>query len=60
VHSLTHADLARTLAAERTRTPLHAEPARDHRGPPLRRRVAFAAARLAARLDADAARRGVA
>ncbi len=61
MHSLNHVHLARVQAAERTRRSERAVPrVRRHRPPPLRVRVAFAAARLARRLDAESARRAVA
>jgi hypothetical protein len=58
VHSLNHADLARTLAAAKLRAgnrPLSAGD--DHRAPPLRARAAWVVARAATRLDAESARR---
>ncbi|HWT24963.1 MAG TPA: hypothetical protein VN213_15785 [Solirubrobacteraceae bacterium] len=61
MHSLNHVEFARTHAAERTRRSTRKGPrARHHRPPPLRVRVAFAAARIASRLDAESARRAVA
>ncbi len=58
MHSLNHVHLAAAQAAERTRRSTRRRPrVRHHRPPPLRVRVAFAAARLASRLDAESARR---
>lgn len=61
MHSLTHAVLAQTVAADRTHTARKAVlGARPHRPPPVRGRAAYAVARVAHRLDADVARRAVA
>ena len=63
MHSLNHAVLGRVIADERTGRHSHrAElPRRPERPPnsPLRARAAFAAGRLARRLDRETARRAV-
>ena len=60
MHSLLHIDLARELAAEHSRTAARPKPeGRAHRAPP-RRWAAHVAARVAARLDAESARRAIA
>jgi hypothetical protein len=61
MHSLNHLSVARVDAAERVRRASRAErPVARHRPPPLRGRAAYAAARLARRLDSESARRAVA
>jgi len=63
MHSLNHAVLGRVIADERTgRHSFRAEfPRRPERPPsfPFRARAAFAAGRLARRLDSEMARRAV-
>ncbi len=61
MHSLILVEYARADAAERRRV-AHGRRLRPHRSepPPIRRRVAHVAARVASRLDHDAARRAVA
>ena len=63
MHSLNHAVLGRVIADERTgRHSFRAEfPRRPERPPrfPVRARAAFAAGRLARRLDSETARRAV-
>lgn len=61
MHSLLHVDHARAVAADRVRprSTRSAEPQR-WQPPPLRPRLAVAVARVATRLDRDAARRAVA
>jgi hypothetical protein len=61
MHSLNHIDLAHALAADRVPSPARgvARP-RRHRPPPLRRRIAYAVARVAERLDSESARKAVA
>jgi hypothetical protein len=60
MHSLNHAALGHVIAAERVRSGRRAEgAAQRHRPPPIRVRAALVAARVACRLDADAARRAV-
>jgi hypothetical protein len=63
MHSLNHAVLASVTAAERstriaTGAPAPRRPERPP-GPPLRGRAAYAAGRLARRLDSEMARRAV-
>lgn len=63
MHSLNHAVLASVTAADRhartaARAPSHQRPERPP-GPPLRARAAYAAGRLARRLDSEMARRAV-
>jgi len=61
MHSLNPLHMAHADAAERIRRGSRAERRyRRLRPPPLRVRVAFAAARIATRLDAESARRAVA
>jgi hypothetical protein len=63
MHSLNHAVLGRAIADERSRRhPIRAVgPGRPERPPkvPIRSRAAFAAGRLARRLDREMARRAV-
>ena len=61
MHSLIHIEHARVHAAERRRRPIN-RPVRptQPQPPPIRRRAAHAAGRIASRLDADTARRAVA
>ncbi len=61
MHSLIHIEHARADAAERVRRPIH-RPQRPVKPqpPPIRRRAAHAAGRIASRLDAETARRAVA
>ena len=52
---------ADAVAADRVRpTARGVARARRHRPPPVRRRVAYAVARVAGRLDAESARRAIA
>ena len=61
MHSLNHQDLARVVAAERAEVAEREVLAsRLQHPPPVRSRAAYAAARLARRLDPSAARRAVA
>jgi hypothetical protein len=62
MHSLNHAVLGRVVANERSRRPLACalNPRRPERPPNLRELAAFAAARVARRLDHDTARRALA
>lgn len=62
MHTLIHLDHARAVADERVRAAARASarPPRPWPPPPVRGRVAYAAARVASRLDADSARRAVA
>jgi hypothetical protein len=61
VHSLIHETYAHTVAADRVRPlPRVVIAPRRHRPPPVRGRAAYAAARVARRLDRDVARRAVA
>jgi hypothetical protein len=61
MHSDLHQELYRTLAADRVRrAPRAVVPLRRQHPPPIRGRVAYAAARLARRLDSESARRAVA
>ena len=61
MHSNLHEELYRTLAADRVRrAPRAVVPLRRQHPPPIRGRVAYAAARLARRLDTESARRAVA
>ena len=60
MHSQLHFELYRTIAADRIRSaPGAAVPKRRQHPPPIRGRAAYAAARLARRLDPESARRGV-
>jgi hypothetical protein len=62
MHSLNHATLASVTAAERSRReyprPVRTRPERPP-SPPVRGRAAYAAGRLARRLDREMARRAV-
>ncbi len=61
MHSNLHQELYRTLAADRVRrAPRAVVPLRRHHPPPIRGRAAYAAARLARRLDSESAKRAVA
>ena len=61
MHSLNHIALADAIAADRIRSvPRGVARTRRHRPPPLRRRVAYAVARVADRLDSESARKAVA
>ena len=61
MHSDLHQELYRAEAADRTRrAPRAVVPLRRQHPPPIRGRAAYAAARLARRLDSDSARRAVA
>ena len=61
MHSLNHPAFGRAVASDRVQaTRGRAKPIRSQHPPPLRSRVAFAAARAARRLDSAAARRAVA
>ncbi len=61
MHSQLQFELYRVLAADRVRpAPRVVVPVRRQHPPPLRGRAAFAAARLARRLDSESARRAVA
>ena len=61
MHSPLHDELYRALAADRVRRSHRVVvPLRRHHPPPLRGRAAYAAARLARRLDPESARKAVA
>ena len=61
MHSLINIAYANAVAADRAaRVPRGIARSRRHRPPPVRRHVAYAVARVAGRLDGDAARRAVA
>ena len=61
MHSQLSNELIRVLAADRIRqAPSVVVPERRQHPPPLRGRVAYAAARLARRLDSESARKAVA
>jgi hypothetical protein len=61
MHSLNHAALGQVVAADRVRSHHRAERAKQrHRPPPVRSRAAHVVARVARRLDAEAARNVVA
>ena len=61
MHSNLHFELYRTLAADRIRSAPSAEfPERRRHPPPLRGWAAYAAGRLARRLDSESARRAIA
>ena len=61
MHSNLHDELYRAEAADRVRrAPRAVLPLRRHHPPPIRGRAAYAAARLARRLDSESARRAVA
>jgi hypothetical protein len=61
MHSNLHQELYRTLAADRVRrAPRAVVPLRRQHPPPIRGRAAYAAARLARRLDSESARKAVA
>jgi hypothetical protein len=61
MHSQLSNELARVLAADRLRqAPSVVVPARRRHPPPIRGRAAYAAARLARRLDTESARKAVA
>jgi hypothetical protein len=62
MHTQLSNELIRVLAADRIRQAPSAvvSPARRHRPPPVRGRAAYAAARLARRLDSESARKAVA
>jgi hypothetical protein len=61
MHSLNQPVLARSVAAERVEVAQReAEASRLQHPPPVRSRAAYAAARIARRLDPSAARRAVA
>jgi hypothetical protein len=60
MHSLNQPDLARVVADERVASARgRAKSSRSKHPPPVRSRAAYAAARLAHRLDPSAARRAV-
>ena len=60
MHSLNQPDLARVVAHDRVEAAVRrAKPGHPVHPPPFRSRAAFAAARLARRLDQTAARRAV-
>ena len=60
MHSQLQFDLYRAIAADRiSRASGAAVPRRRQHPPPIRGRAAYAAARLARRLDPESARRGV-
>ena len=60
MHSQLSNELIRVLAADRIRqAPSVVVPERRQHPPPLRGRVAYAAARLARRLDSESARKAV-
>jgi hypothetical protein len=57
MHSLNHAALGQAVAADRVRpVPRAVRGKQRHRPPPVRRRVALVAARIARRMDAETAR----
>jgi benzoyl-CoA reductase/2-hydroxyglutaryl-CoA dehydratase subunit BcrC/BadD/HgdB len=61
MHSNLHYELYRAEAADRVRRAHRAVlPLRRHHPPPIRGRAAYAAARLAHRLDSESARKAVA
>ena len=61
MHSLNHAALGHVVAADRARPDSRAVRAKQrHRPPPVRSRAAHVVARVARRLDAEAARNVVA
>ena len=61
MHSGLHYEFARTIAADRAEPASRAAlPKRRMHPPPLRGRMAYAAARLARRLDTEQARRAIA
>jgi hypothetical protein len=61
MHSDLHDALYRAQAADRAgRAPRAVAPLRRQHPPPIRGRVAYAAARLARRLDSESARKAVA
>jgi hypothetical protein len=61
MHSLNHAALGQVVAADRVRHVSRTVRAKQrHRPPPVRKRVAFVAARVARRMDAETARNVVA
>jgi hypothetical protein len=61
MHSQLHYELYRTEAADRARrAPRVVVPKRRQHPPPVRGRVAYAAARLARRIDRESARRALA
>lgn len=61
MHSLLHDHMYRANAADRVpRTPRAVIPERRLHPPPIRGRAAYAAARLARRLDSESAKRAVA
>ena len=61
MHSLNHPAYAQSVQAERVQAAeREAKSARLQHPPPVRSRVAYAAARVASRLDSKAARRAVA
>ena len=60
MHSNLHEELYRTLAADRVRrAPRAVVPLRRQHPPPIRGRAAYAAARLAHRLDSESARKAI-
>jgi hypothetical protein len=60
MHSLNQPDLARGIASDRAEAALRrALPGRPTHPPPVRSRAAYAAARIARRLDPNTARRAV-
>ena len=61
MHSNLHDELYRAMAADRVRrAPRAVVPLRRQHPPPIRGRAAYAAARLARRLDSESARKAVA
>jgi len=61
MHLQLHDELYRTIAADRIRNARRAAiPERRLHPPPIRGRAAYAAARLARRLDSESARRAIA
>jgi hypothetical protein len=61
MHSLLHRELGNIEAADRIRRAHRAEsPIRRRHPPPLRGRLAYAAVRLASRLDGESARKAIA
>jgi hypothetical protein len=60
MHSILHQELYRAEAADRVRRAHRAVlPLRRRHPPPVRGRVAYAAARLASRLDPETARKAI-
>jgi hypothetical protein len=61
MHSQLQFELYRAMAADRVRrAPRRPDPGRRRHPPPLRGRAAYAAARVARRIDPESARRAIA